>query len=306
MPIALTLLVLILYASNVAGWTYTEYLTVVTTEGFDLQTTTTAVTVSPTGPVSPTKTEITTAATGIYYGAQYGVFNITVTDLYLGPGASVCTPSNFQFTCSPSTTASMLAGAFNTIETSVWAAVTISNPSTCTQTSFTYTTSSPGILENLGEQVQFPTIFNEAADTGSNGEGLFVTTYISTVSVDLGGQPITTTRCDIWLKNGALESIAPNESEQLYLSNCVDPRRYLCSDDPESSATCGTDWIGTYPMTPGAATGGGAASTTDRGGGPASSSTTKAGGAAGGKDLLSGGLMLTALTAVASLCILLC
>jgi hypothetical protein len=302
MAIALTPLFLILYVSNVACWTYTEYLTVVTTStiedfGFGSTIPTTVIfTVSPTGPVSPTKTEITTVEATL---VEQAVLNITVTDLYLAPGASVC--SNDQFTCSASTTAATL----NTIDTSVWAAVTISNPSTCTQTSFIYTTSSVVVLSDLYVGYQtFQTVLNEATDTGPNGEALFVTTFVSTVSVDLGGQPITQTFCDIWLKNGALQSLALNENEVNYLAECVDPRRYLCNGDSGSSATCGTDWIGTYPMTAGAVTGGRAASTTGRGGGTATSSTTKASGVAGGKRPLYRSLILTTFTVVASLCIL--
>ena len=307
MAIALKLLVLALYVSNVACWTYTEYLSITATTGFDGSTTPSTVTVSPTGPVSPTKTEITTLETSIYFGLGAATFNITVTDLYLGPGASVCTLTGYAFTCSTSNAVATVAGTTDRIVTSVWAPVTISNPSTCTQTTFTYTTSSVEMLNFIGIQTQFPTLFNEAAETGPNGEALFVTTYISTVSVDLGGQPITTTRCDVWLKNGALEGIVPDDSEGFYLNNCADPRRYLCSGNTDNAATCGTNWIGTYPMTPGAANGGGAATTTTgKGGGAASSSPTKTGGVAGGKDSLHGSLVLTTLTVVASLCILLC
>lgn len=306
MAIVLKLLVLIHCVSNVLCWTYTEYLSVVTTKGIDLVTTTAAITVSPTGPVSPTSTNVTTLSTAFVFGGL-AYFNLTVTDLYLGPGASVCTPSLYAFTCSASTTTTSTLNPLDTIFTWVWAAVTLSNPSTCTQTSFTYTTSSFNILELDTDYTEFPTIFDEAVDTGSSGEALFVTTYVSTLGSDLGGQAITSTYCEIWLKNGALASIGPNDDESYYLDNCADPRRYLCSGGHRNSATCGTDWIGTYPMITGA-TGPKStpASTTSKGSGPTSSSTTKASESNGMNCLIYSDLSLMAIVAATIFCVQIC
>lgn len=308
MAIVLKLLVLICCIASVVCWTYTEYVSVVTTQGFDLATTTNAITVSPTGPVSPTSKNVTTLSTAFNLGGlALGYFNLTVTDLYLGPNASVCTPSNYAFTCSASTTTTTSYNPFDTISTGFWIPVTLSQPSTCTQTSFTYTTSSFNILELYGDYTEFPTLLDEALNTGTGGEALFVTTYVSTLGFNLGGQAHTSTYCEIWLKNGALASIPPNNDEAYYLTNCVDPRRYLCSGGHSDSATCETDWIGTYPMITGT-TGpkSTAASTTGKGSGQASRSTAKAGATKGMNSLLHGSLGMVAMLAVATFLIHMC
>ncbi|KAH8587972.1 hypothetical protein B0O99DRAFT_601175 [Bisporella sp. PMI_857] len=91
---------------------------------------------------------------------------------------------------------------------------------------------------------------DQANDTESGGVALVVATYITTISYNLGGQPVTATRCNIWLKSDAVAGgLDPNWTERPYMAECVDPRRYLCMTQTgvlPLPGTCGTDWIGMY------------------------------------------------------------
>ncbi len=296
--VPLTLALFTAYLDVATAWTYTEYRQWGPMDDpfYYGSTTTVPWTVSPTGPVSPTSTNITTTQTVLNFASGAAYFNITVTDLFVGPNASVCTPNGYSFTCKASTTT---ATPTEEITTSIWAAVTISNPPSCTRTAFTYTTSSRDGLKNIDYYPTFPGIYSQAADTGPAGEALFVTTYVSTVSVNLGGQAITRMQCDIWLKPDAMASIGPDEGERYYLKNCVDPRRYRCYGTGTliQQSDCGTDWIGTYPMTPGATVG----VVTGTGSSPAA---TKSSGVTGGRR--HEGMVLATLTAIAAFAFLFC
>jgi hypothetical protein len=74
-------------------------------------------------------------------------------------------------------------------------------------------------------------------------EALFITTYVVTLSTDLGGKAVTTSFCDVYLKRDAVLGIVP-ELEAPYLSECVDPSGYLCSS---STSSCGSGVPVTYP-----------------------------------------------------------
>lgn len=291
MALLSALLVLIIHLRSAVCWTYTEYLIVLPTSNLGFQTTPYTATVSPTGSVAPTSTSITTTQTEISVGTYYVELNVTVTNLYLSTDAPVCTPSDYQFRSCPSSATTKTSSS--TIQTNVWAAVIISNPSTCTQTSFTYTTSSEASL--VERSYSFPGIFDQATEMGSHGEALFVTTYISTISTDLGGQAVTTTRCDIWLKSDAFNYIPPASKEFSLLTQCVDPRRYLCRNIVNTVPSCGTDWVGTYPPITGAATNAATGSATG------GATTTKTGGVTGLSGMFRDGLLLMTLTVAASI-----
>jgi hypothetical protein len=282
-------LLCLLYIGNAVGWTYTEYLTTYPSTD-QLFGTTKIITqrVTPTGNVSPTSTNITTTSAEVGFAGYIASFNVTVTDLFVGSNALVCALEGFAATCSPVTTT-----ASNSIQTTWWAPVTITNPPTCTDTSFVYTTSSKDTLFTLGgvlfDTSTLTTLFDQATQTGPGGEALFVTTYVSTISVDLGGQPVTTTNCHVYLKSGVLDGLGPDLGERSYLSQCVDPRRYLCGSQSVGIGGCGTDWVGTYPQTVTAS-----ASASSSVVGLASTSAAKTNGIAGREYLLFRGQVLMA------------
>ncbi|KAK6544817.1 hypothetical protein TWF694_001500 [Orbilia ellipsospora] len=206
-------------------------------------TTTSAVEVYPTGPVSISKSSVTTTSEGgIVFGyPNLGHVNITVTFATLPADASVC---DAYADCSPPITYNN-----NGISTDIYAPLLITNKPSCTLSSVSYTTSS--LVYQL-DGLDFPTLLDQATDTGSKGVALFVTTYTVTVDYNLGGQPILATSCSIWLKDGAVRLNPGNRAdysmtEDEYLIQCGDPRRYLCTTSEEGF--CGTDWVENYPPT---------------------------------------------------------
>ncbi|KAJ4118622.1 hypothetical protein NW765_017509 [Fusarium oxysporum] len=79
-----------------------------------------------------------------------------------------------------------------------------------------------------------------------------VTTYVSTISTNLGGQAVTTSRCDVYFNAEAVPVGYPDigiDGESL-LSECVDPRRSHCTEDGENDAATGAGGCkGPYPPT---------------------------------------------------------
>lgn len=103
--------------------------------------------------------------------------------------------------------------------------------------------------ENIDfETSSYPGLVSQASVTSFGGETLFITTYISTSTVYPGQPPITTTVYDVYLKSNTIAGLSPGLETQ-HLSECVDPRRYLCTNKVAESGWCGTEWVGTYPMT---------------------------------------------------------
>jgi hypothetical protein len=148
----------------------------------------------------------------------------------------------------------------------------VANPSSCTLTSYAYTTRQ---TVNPARLTEVPDAAEQATDTA--GEALFVTTWISTKSTNLGGQAVTTTICDVYLKDGAVGGVAPGY-ELSAMSQCVDPRVFSCSIETELTPTASCATAGqTYPPTAEAANGGGGG-----GGGGGSGSGPAATGAGGG------------------------
>jgi hypothetical protein len=280
------------------AWTYTEY--VMTTKvpyGFgETQT----VTVVPTSSVSATSTNITTSAGTLGTDGDGVFYNITVTDLWLGPSAAVCQVNNA--TCLGPQAANT---ATPSIATTYYAPYTVTNLPSCTQTSFSYTSSiSAAFGLNLGADYWFPGLYSEYSKGGNSDEAVAVTTYISTISIDLGGQAVTTSRCDVYLKSDALKGVSL-QVEEIYLTECVDPRRFMCSEHTLlTSGGCGTDWVGAYgtgtTAAPTTTSAGGDAVAGPGGGSPASTTATKPNGAG---QLLAGwhGWTLVAVAAVLAL-----
>ncbi|CZR69853.1 uncharacterized protein PAC_19753 [Phialocephala subalpina] len=258
----------------VAGWTYTNYYTLDTTDAIS---TTYNIKVYPTGPVTATSTNISTALVS-YTGNGFGftqIYPVTITELFLSPNASVCSAGSIS--CGSSTTTT------STIDTSYYAPLVISAPSSCTKTSFLYTTSQTIHLTDIGDD-RSTELVDQATESS---EALFVTTYIYTLSTNLGGQAVTTTRCDVYLSEGAV--VLQSTDEAYYLSQCVDPRRYLCtSTTTVPSGSCPTT-VGAYP--PNGKSGGVSSTGTS----VATSSPTSKGGVGGLRALASQGLRLLTL-----------
>jgi hypothetical protein len=270
----------LLLADRAAAWSLTNYFTTsitsIWTGGTVSSTYTLSIPVSPTGSVSATSSNITTSSETdvlFYLGpaTETLIYEITVMNLFLPTNAPVCVPSySFDVTtgyCSTSSTSRTTASP--TITTRYFVPVIISNPSSCTQTSFSYTSSQDVDLSYL------PSIVRTQAT--ESPEALFITTYVVTVSTNLGGQAVTTSVCDVYLKSDAVTGVLP-VVEASYLSQCVDPSKFRCSTTRlgPSDNVCGPLPI-TYP--PSGKTGG--ATGTSTGAGLSTTSKSGAKGLAG-------------------------
>ncbi|CEL03937.1 hypothetical protein ASPCAL05073 [Aspergillus calidoustus] len=190
-------------------------------------------TVYPTASVFPTSTSIavwTDYLPATQNGLGRAVINVTTSYLILPTK-----PTNLPVLTDPPTASA------TPIETNYYIPVTVSNPESCTLTDFTYT-------DTIGIRVPTPLA---ARATGSD-LALLVTTYESTISTNLGGQPVTTLVCDVYLKSGAVPVV--DGDLEVYgaglLSECVDPREHLCTSPGQNSAATGSGGcFGAYPPT---------------------------------------------------------
>jgi hypothetical protein len=187
---------------------------------------------------------VTGKVVGASLGAAGYTLQVTVTDLFYADNASgLCTTGIVASPCLPSTGATSTTDA--SIKTTYFAPVAISNPASCTRTSFAYTTATPIFL--LDVTTALP---NPAEQATQSAQALLVTTYVSTLSTNLGGQEVTASICEVYLREGAVAGINPDTKVQ---SECIDPRSYACSvaqvrasetwvhELPSTSAACRTD-----------------------------------------------------------------
>lgn len=212
------------------SWEVTYYATLTTSDFDFISVATLTQTVFPTAPVTPisTATYVDQSQELAVYQAPGGVpINVTTKYLIL-PNTSLPLWTG-QYAPTTSTI------AHTNIETNYYAPVTVSNPSTCTKTTFTYTDSiSIFVPDNLTPQATDPTV------------AAFVSSYVVTAGTDLGGQAITTTQCDVYLNSQAAPSIDPYPWDK-YLDECVDPRHYICTSGGNIAATGTAGCQGTYP-----------------------------------------------------------
>ncbi|KAJ4075652.1 hypothetical protein NW760_015411 [Fusarium oxysporum] len=184
--------------------------------------------------VSPV-TERTTSRTDYFVATENGdgraVVDVTTIEVRLPTSAAL--PTSASGSSAPRTESS--------IETHYYAKAVVSNPSSCTKTKFTYT-------DSIG--VSLPDSLTDQATDSSLVE--LVTTYVSTISTNLGGQAVTTSRCDVYFNAEAVPVGYPDigiDGESL-LSECVDPRRSHCTEDGENDAATGAGGCkGPYPPT---------------------------------------------------------
>lgn len=196
---------------TVAAWTTTNHWQTSVATGNPI-TTTTSIAIYPTGAVSATSTN---TSTSLFTSGGYKLA-LTVFDLFYEPNVAVCTRSRLS-PCGPTPN---LSRTSDSITTTYWAPVLIANPTSCTKTSFAYTTASTVVLPSLW-------ILDAAQQATQSVQALVVTTYISTLSTNLGGQAVTTTVCDVYLRGDAVLGV-PYVAESIILTECVDPRDYRC------------------------------------------------------------------------------
>ena len=167
---------------------------------------------------------------------------VTVTDLYYDPKktSGLCVSFGFR-DCKPTPTFENQQTV--TITTNYYHEMVVSNPTSCTQTSYEYTTRqsvNPYFMTDIPDATRQATEEEQA---------LLVTTWVSTKSTNLGGQAVTTSICDVYLKQDMIKGVGPNV-ELSAMSECVDPRVYTC--DYKTSATPGLQCLTTgqtYPPT---------------------------------------------------------
>lgn len=191
-------------------------------------------TATPTSTVTSLYTEYIPATTN---GLGRAEVNVTVEYLLL-PNTSlpIWTPTpSLEIYNSPTPYVSQEP----TITTNYFAPYVVSNPASCTKTEFTYT-------DSIG--VSLPgELTAQATDSTA---AMFVTTYVSTISTNLGGQAVTTSRCDVYLSAKAAPAHGDDLGIQDYLvTQCVDPRRSTCSAGENQAATGSGGCNGLYPPT---------------------------------------------------------
>jgi hypothetical protein len=191
--------------------------------------------VFPTAPLTVSPTSTMTSSGDEYLiatenGNGRAVVEVTTTYLLLPPATDLPTESSIM-TEDPS------------IFTYYYVPVTVSNPESCTKTDFTYT-------DTIG--ISLPdSLTAKATDSDL---ALFVTTYESTISTNLGGQAVTTSICEVYFKSDAVPVGEPDidVDDAGYLDECVDPRRELCTSPGQNhDATGSGGCVGTYPPTQG-------------------------------------------------------
>lgn len=117
-----------------------------------------------------------------------------------------------------------------------YAPVTLSNTTSCIKTIFTYTDSIDVALPD-----------SLTAQSTESSLATYVTTYSSTISTNLGGQAVITSRCDVYLNSEAVPSATILNDG--YMTERVDPRRATCSAEENQKATGSGGCNGLYPPT---------------------------------------------------------
>jgi len=206
-------------------------------------------------------TQYTTAAAGPFMLSRH-TYEVTVTDLFFADDApGLCISTGFP-RCTPPPT---FFPTTSSITTNYWHPMVIANPSSCTLTTYAYTTRQTVDPERLDSVI--PGAAAQATVTGDAGEAQLVTTWVSTKSTNLGGQAVTTTVCDVYLKDGAVGGVSPGY-ELEPMSQGVDPRVYSCSVTINNTPTATCEVTGqTYPPTAESAQGGGGGAAATGGGG---------------------------------------
>jgi hypothetical protein len=266
---SLTSLLLLSGVTTAAAWSHTDHWQATTVVSHFIYRSTTifdtlSIPVIPTGAATPISSNVSTTLVTAFdghLGNDY-TFEVTVTDLFYAHDATgLCSP--FLEVCRPSRTRPA-PGIGETITTNYYVPVVISNPVSCTRTSFAYTTA-----KSLSPLPTVSSILEFDQQATQSAHALAVTTYVSTLGTNLADEYVTTTVCDVYLREGAVGGVGPDTGVH---SQCVDPRVQECSVamarasqtrdfqvfDPSTSAACRTDF--NYP--PASITAGGVADAT--------------------------------------------
>ncbi|KAI9148073.1 hypothetical protein HJFPF1_11895 [Paramyrothecium foliicola] len=219
-----------------AAWEVSSYLVVTSVTTGLLPDYNVTETVTLTGPLTITPIATSTVYRTTYFpvtksGAGAAVVNVTTKEFRLPTSVDLPTaPSDAPDSELPEPT----------IVTAFYVPAIVTNPSTCTLTQFSYT-------ESIG--IGIPTQFREQATNPDLVE--LVTTYISTISTNLGGQAVTTSRCDVYFKSDAIPVIEGGIrfNGNRYITECVDPRPTLCTGEGETVGTGTLGCKGAYPPT---------------------------------------------------------
>ncbi|KAJ5168867.1 uncharacterized protein N7482_004461 [Penicillium canariense] len=242
-----------------AAWLLTYYATETVLPLLGGGSTTTLTPVVTTAPLTVTPKSTSTDYSTDYVQAfelSNRIINVTTEYLVL-PNVTGLPVSAFYIFAPPKETQT----ASPTIITNYYVPVTLSNPTSCTKTKFTYTDSITVALPD--------SLTAQATDSSL---ATYVTTYVSTISTNLGGQAVTTSRCDVYLNDKAVPSVTIFSNA--YLTECVDPRRSTCSVGENQKATGSGGCNGVYPPTSTGASDSTSTSTAE--------ASAKTGGASGG------------------------
>ncbi|KAH8880538.1 hypothetical protein GQ53DRAFT_774001 [Thozetella sp. PMI_491] len=286
MAILRSLVQSLLLANTAAAWSVTNYYNLSTTvDTFAHKTSTELISVTPTGSVSPISQNVSTTTTQDFGNqfALYGpTYTITVTNFFLAPDASWCVQFGDTKRACPTPTIPKPSSA--SVTTRYFAPILIEQPSSCTKTSFSYTSSQQVFPNNLQPS-------SLAAEATDSAQALFITTYVVTLSTDKGGQAATTSVVDVYLSSNAIDGLLPLSQSSL-LNECVDPSSSLCSTSSPLAGDfgCGPQPI-TYPPTGAAANGGGGGGSPTQTGTAPAASTTKPNAAPGLAGSIHWGLM---------------
>ncbi len=166
------------------------------------------------------------------FGNQFALYGptyvITVTNWFLAPEASWCVQFGDKAKECPTTP--IPKPTTSTVSTRYFAPLTIEQPSSCTKTSFSYTSSQQVFPANL----QPTSLLAEATESA---QAWFITTYVVTISTNRGGQAVTTSLVDVYLSANAVQGILPLSQSSL-LNECVDPPApYVPQARPMSETT---------------------------------------------------------------------
>ncbi|KAM7208180.1 hypothetical protein V8F20_001460 [Naviculisporaceae sp. PSN 640] len=231
------------------AWTRTDHwqTSVITTTSKKLYTS--SIPVFPTGSPAPkpissnTSTTVITTKPIVALVSTYLTYLVTVTDLFYAASETknLCISTGFT-RCSPTPT--FIQPGTTSITTNFYAPVLIQNPSSCTLTSYSYTTRQSVNVPIMDDSI--PAVAQQATQSA---QAALVTTWVSTRSTNLGGQAVTTTMVDVYLKEGAVGGIGPLD-ELSAMSECVDPRSLWCSISTYETpgASCQTEGQ-VYPPT---------------------------------------------------------
>ena len=215
---------LLLSAGLAHAWDMTSYYNYSTEVFGGTLTQSALIGVVPTGPLTGTSSSVVTTS---YLDDNDFTYIYTLTSLFVGPTESWCASQNAGYgnTEICSGTIGLLvpppASSNPLLQTKYYVPVVITQPASCTKTSFSYTSSMQIRPTELpGSMVTEITI-------GAGGEATFISTIVQIISTDLGGQEVSATTVEVYLKTDAVQGVTPIDEVQ-YLTKCVDPSSFMC------------------------------------------------------------------------------